>query len=84
MQKEITRLTLKLKQELTDQQIEGLQAFTRKIKDKVKLANGIFEAKRKILDNLNVQVELAVENGEEVVYIECDLRDGIFFTNHSN
>jgi len=58
--------------QVTDEQIRGIQEFTREISLGIEAVEDDFEAKRHIVDTLDVQASLGVdESGEKVVFASC-------------
>ena len=66
-------LTAVEKHLLTAEQIETMREFAVKVAEKLKVMGNDFEAKRSLLEALDVQVTLTVEEGEKVVYARCIL-----------
>jgi hypothetical protein len=56
----------------TDDEIASFRQFTEDVRRGAVVAD--FARKRQIIDWLDVQVELAVEDGEQVAYVTCLLR----------
>lgn len=59
--------------ELTEEQINDIKAFTEYVTEGLDLVNSDFPLKRRIIERLDVRVRATVENGEKVIYIECRL-----------
>lgn len=60
---------------LTQEETQIIKEFAITVRQGLQLAASDFEAKRKILDLLDVQVTLVVENKEKVVYAKCRIGD---------
>jgi hypothetical protein len=56
---------------LSDDQIMTIEDFARKVAEGLRTAEEDFEAKRRIIDLLDVQVTLAIEDGEKIAYVHC-------------
>ncbi len=69
---------------ITDQQIHDFIAFAESVRGELELDDIHFEAKRKLIDQLNVTSILAVENGEKVVYATCHAGRECLSVNPSN
>jgi len=54
---------------IPDAQVEEIEEFCRQVSEG--LGNTSFEDKRKILELLNVRGQLAIEDGQKVVYVSC-------------
>lgn len=57
--------------ELTEDQINDIKAFTEYVTEGIDLVNSKFPLKRRIIERLDVRVRATVENGKKVIYIEC-------------
>jgi len=53
------------------QEIEEVAAFL-----DIAAADWIFEKRRKLIDDLDVQVTLAIEDGQKVAYVRCKIGEG--------
>ena len=62
-------------QKLTEKQIQRIQEFSEVVAEGLGRAEGNFEARRQIIELLDVRVTLTVEDGEKVVYVRCILGD---------
>jgi hypothetical protein len=58
---------------LSAAQIQSLQDFATMVGQGLVLAEDDFEAKKRVIEMLDVQVTLVVENGEKVIYASCVL-----------
>jgi hypothetical protein len=58
---------------LSDEQIESLQKLALKIAEGLQVAEERFEARRRIIELLDLQATLSIESGEKVVYARCIL-----------
>jgi len=56
---------------LSDDQIMTIEDFARKVAEGLRTAEEDFEARRRIIDLLDVQVILAIEDGEKIAYVHC-------------
>jgi len=56
---------------ITDEQIRAVDEFAQCIQAGLQEAGQSFEAKRRILDLLDVRATLTVEDGEKVIYVRC-------------
>ncbi len=72
LEKEQASLVDQLAQTLTEKQIQGLQDIATRISEGVGEADKNFEARRRIIEYLGVEVTLAVENKEKVVCLRCE------------
>lgn len=70
LKKEIVSLQL-----LTDDAIKSIQKFVLEMGRGLEKADNVFSLRREGIEALNVQVVLAIENGEKVVYASCFLTD---------
>jgi site-specific DNA recombinase len=62
---------------LTEEQVASLQDFAAAVATALEIVDEDFEAKRRIVEELDVQVTLGVENGQKVVYARCILGDAL-------
>jgi hypothetical protein len=70
LEKERADLIVILKsQTLTDEQIETIERFARKIAGGLEEAEEDFEARRHIIEGMDVQVRLIIEDGLKVAYV---------------
>ena len=58
---------------LTDGQIQSIAEYAREIARGLEIADEDFDAKRRVIDLLDVRATLSVENGEYLVYASCIL-----------
>ena len=58
-------------QTLTDEQIATIEDFAKKVSAGLEIADQDFEARRQIIDLLDVRVTLAIEDGEKIAYVRC-------------
>jgi hypothetical protein len=61
--------------QLSQDEIQMVREFARTVRQGLQLATDNFEAKRKIIDFLDVQLIIAVENIEKAVYAKCLIGD---------
>ena len=54
---------------ISDEQLENLEAFCSRVKERFDLAT--FINKRKVIEMLDVRGKLAIENGHKVVHVRC-------------
>ena len=74
LEKERLGLTSSLENHtLTDEQIETLQNLALRIAEGLAVAEEQFEARRRIMELLDVQATLSIEDGEKIVYLRCIL-----------
>jgi len=66
-------LSEQLTQGLTNVQIMELVSFSQQVAKGLDTADSDFELRRRIIDYLNVRVVLAVEEGQQVAYLHCEL-----------
>jgi hypothetical protein len=65
-------LTAKLQQRaLTDQQVESIEDFLAKVARAFEKAEESFETRRRVVEMLDVQVELVMVDDAYQIYIEC-------------
>lgn len=62
-----------LTQGLTNEQVMELVAFSRQVAEGLDKADSDFDLRRRIIEYLNVRVVLAVEEGQQVAYLHCEL-----------
>jgi site-specific DNA recombinase len=60
---------------LTEEQVQGLQAFAAQVGEGLADADADFDFRRFVVDTLDVTATLAVEDEEKVVYARCVLGD---------
>jgi site-specific DNA recombinase len=58
---------------LTTEQIQTMQEFAAKVGEKLEVMGDDFDAKRGLIEALEVQATLTLEDGEKVVYARCIL-----------
>jgi hypothetical protein len=58
---------------LTDEQIQNIKEFRKRVTQGLQLIDCDFATKREIIELLEVQVTLKVENGKKVAYAQCYL-----------
>ena len=74
LEKERAVLVIQIEQDaLTDGQIQDIIEFARKTRRGIQLAGQDFEAKRKLIVLLDVNVTLTVEDGQKIAYARCIL-----------
>jgi len=56
---------------LSDDQIATITEFAQKVSKGLEIADQDFEARRRIVDLLDVRVTLAIEDGEKIAYVRC-------------
>ena len=61
--------------QLSQDEIQIIRGFAQSIRQGLQLAANNFEAKRKIIDLLDLQVTVVVENDQKVVYAKCLIDD---------
>ncbi len=62
---------------LTEGQVQSIQEFAAKVGQGLGVADTSFEARRKLVDLLDVTARLAVEDGDKVIYVACNLGEGV-------
>jgi len=67
----------------TDQEIETLVEHARKLAKGIEVASGDFEAKRRIVEMLNLEAKFSVEDGEQVCRVDCILGNGRLQRGHT-
>jgi len=58
-------------QTLTDDRIVTIESFAREVSESLEVADQDFDARRHIIDLLDVRVTLAIEEGQKVAYVRC-------------
>ena len=58
-------------QSLTQEEIENIQVFAEEVAEGLSAADEDFDARRQIIEALDVQTTLTVENDEKVAYVRC-------------
>jgi hypothetical protein len=77
LERERARLVAVLgSQSLTEDKIETLQRLATRSVRGLELAEADFETRRRIVDLLDVRAHFAVEDGEQVIYVSCELAEG--------
>jgi site-specific DNA recombinase len=70
LEKERVDLVMTLEsQNLSDEQIKTIVDFARKVSKGLEIADKDFNARRRIIDDLDVQVRLVIEDGLKVAYV---------------
>ena len=70
LEKERANLTIELQTNtLTDEQIKTIVDFARKVSQGLEIAEKDFDARRRIIDLLDVQVRLVIEDGVKVAWV---------------
>ena len=64
-------------QRLTSDQIQTLHEFATHIAEGLEYADQDFDARRRIIDTLDVRITLTVEDGEKIVYAYCILDEEV-------
>ena len=73
-----------LTQGLTNEQVTELVAFSRQVADGLEKADSDFNLRRRIIEYLNVRVVLAIEEGQQVAYLHCELGHDARLSKSSN
>jgi site-specific DNA recombinase len=72
LEKERVDLALTLEsQTLTDDQIMTIEGFAKKVSAGLEMADQDFEARRQIIDLLDMRVTLAIEDGKKIAHLRC-------------
>ena len=72
LEKERADLAMTLEaQTPTDDQIKSIENFAREVAGALEEAEKDFDARRRIIDLLDVQVTLVREEGQEIAYVRC-------------
>ena len=71
LEKEKGDLVAFLESQLSDEKIVTLTEFAQEISEGLEMAETDFEAKRQIIDLLDVRVTLTVEDRQKVAYVRC-------------
>jgi site-specific DNA recombinase len=69
---------------LTQEQVQSLQEFASRVAEGLDAADADFATRRGIIEDLDVWVTLAVEDGQKVVYARCIFGDNCLPVVHSN
>jgi len=72
LEKRRTILRGKLTEAVTAEQIATVSAFAKEINEGLREADEDFVTRRRILEYLGTEVTFAVENGDKVLYLECN------------
>jgi len=56
---------------LSDTQIATIIDFTKEVSEGLEIADQDFDARRQIIDLLDVRATLAIEEGQKIVYVHC-------------
>lgn len=59
-----------------DEQVQTITEFAQKVGCGLDIADQDFEARRRVIELLDVQATLAVEDGEKIAYVGCMVGDG--------
>lgn len=62
---------------LTDEQIANIIKFAEKVAQGLEGADRDFDARRQLIELLDVRVTLTVENGEQVAYVRCMVDEAV-------
>lgn len=62
----------KMTQTLSDEQIRNLEIFAAEIAEGIEVADKDFDTRRRIIENLGVQVTFAREGEDKVIYVRCE------------
>ena len=74
LERESTALRAVLEKNLlTTEQVRTMQEFAAKVRERLEVMGDDFNAKREVVEALDVQVTLSQEDGEKVVYARCIL-----------
>jgi len=60
-------------QALTDEQLVGVTEFAQEVAQGLEKADSDFDARRRVIEILDVRATLTAENGQKVVYVQCML-----------
>lgn len=83
-QKETDALHAHLAGGLTDEQVKELVAFSRKVADGLDKADIDFALRKRIIEYLNTRVIFAIEEGEQVAYLQLQFGYYTRLTKDSN
>ena len=76
LETEYSNITSNLQiQHITPEQIAGIKEFTAEVAKGLKLAEGDFQTRRRIIEVLDVRVTLSVEDDQQVAYVKCIFGD---------
>lgn len=64
-------------QTLTQEQIQTIREFAAEVRETLGIADASFEARRRVIEVLNVQATLTVERNEKIVYTSCALGEAV-------
>ncbi|RPI50748.1 MAG: hypothetical protein EHM56_10445, partial [Chloroflexi bacterium] len=65
-------------QSLTDEQIQTLMNFAAMVSENLEAMDNDFDAKRRLIEELDVQATLTMEDGEKVAYVSCIVGEDAF------
>jgi hypothetical protein len=72
LERERTSLATQLEAHIiTNEQIQTIEDFAAQVKQGLEAAEDNFETRLRLADMLDVQMTLAIENGEYVAYVQC-------------
>ena len=78
LQKERGRLVAQVeRQELTDEQIANIVSFAEKVAQGLDKADQDFDARRRLIELLDVRTTLSVEDGEKIAYVHCMVDEAV-------
>ena len=66
---------------LTTAQIQTIQEFAAKVTENLAAMHDDFEMKRRLVEELDVHVTLAVDDEKKVIYARCLLGEDVFLTS---
>ena len=66
---------------LSVEQIQTIQEFAAKIGENLEAMGDDFDAKRGLVEALDVRVTLVVEDGQQLIYARCLLDEDVFLTS---
>lgn len=64
-------------QTLTDEQVQTITEFAREVVQGLEIADASFEARRYLIEALDVWATLVVEDRQKVIYVRCMVGDGV-------
>jgi len=70
--------------ELTQEHIQSIKEFSEQVKNGLEAARTDFRVKRRVLEQLDVNVTLALENGNRVAHVTCILGEKQLLTSSTN
>lgn len=84
LEKEQANLLAHLKARvLTTAQIQTIQEFAAKVTENLAAMHDDFEMKRRLVEELDVHVTLAVDDEKKVIYARCLLGEDVFLTSNT-